>query len=147
MLLCDAVTANDAFLTFAAAEMRRLHTADDAERNVAAGYYATLLGMLSLASQDARVRVKHAVGGSGSPSCNSPTAVPPSLESQSSGSSWSGNPLKYVVAILQEFVLFQSAAGILTQEALLGIHQLLQSLLNANHDIVVEASLEEDGDA
>jgi hypothetical protein len=129
-LFCNALTTNEEFLRFAAAEMRRLHTAEDAESNVAAGYYATLLGMVSLASQESRVSVKHALGWRGS--------------RLASPGSQGDNPLKYVVAILQEFVLFQSSAGILTQEALVGIHRLLQSLLEANGDITVDSSLDDD---
>ena len=129
--LCDTVTLDEKFLRFAAAEMRRLHKSDDAESNVTAGYYATLLGMLSTASQESRVRVKHALQAARG-------------ESHESQNGWSENPLKFVLAVLQEFVLFQSSAGILTREALVGMHQLLQSLMNANSDIVVEMSAEEE---
>jgi hypothetical protein len=48
-------------------------------------------------------------------------------------------PMMLVVAILQEFVLFQSCAGILTKDVLLSMHDVVEKLITQNH-IVVERS-------
>jgi hypothetical protein len=51
-------------------------------------------------------------------------------------------PMALIVAIMQEFVLFQSSAGILTKQVLLNMHDIIQRLISANC-ITVEKNDEE----
>lgn len=99
------------------------HSGDTAD-TVLAGYYALFLGVASLASSCAR--------DDGSFRVPVITAVAEATRGMSIGRSSAAVPMKVVVAILQEFLLFQSASGTLTREGMLDMNNILASLVGAN---------------
>lgn len=89
-----------------------LRRADDVESNVKAGYLALVVASLSLHDDEARVAV-----------VTSLSRLEGAVRER---------PMKLIAAILQEFILFQSAAGVLTQGALLSMHSLANLVIGQN---------------
>lgn len=93
----------------------------DTESVVMSGYHALLLGVLSLSDLphlSLRVPVT--------------TAVATATKDTPLGRQTEKKPMVVVVAILQEFLLFQSASGTLTKECLLEMTQIADALVTVN---------------
>lgn len=118
-----------------AASMVTAHASNDVERTVLAGYYALFLGALSMVCLDGeslRIPVITAIAAAaahGSPRVASRVAE---------------RPMTIVVAIIQEFILFQSSTGTLTKENLLEMSEMVNDLVTTN-SIEVCAKKEEEG--
>uniref|UniRef100_A0A7S1J3F1 Uncharacterized protein n=1 Tax=Eutreptiella gymnastica TaxID=73025 RepID=A0A7S1J3F1_9EUGL len=55
-----------------------------------------------------------------------------------------GNPMVKLVAVLQEFLMFQSDAKVLTHSTLVGLHWVLTGLIEENHIVLPESPAESD---
>ena len=104
------------FLDALVADVDTLHRATDVSRNVLAGYTAIVLALLSLSDTNARLAVVGAI----------------SRRIREARRDTAKAPLRWVVAILQEFLLFQSSAGILTRDMLVLLEQLTAALKKEN---------------
>lgn len=149
--------ASASALLHAAKVMVYWYESGDTRQSVLSGYIAMLLACISLctgSSEDYRVAVITAITkGIASKSLlrgetqlsleNSQDshelhcAVSRQDEAANNARKLRAKPMMLVVAILQEFVLFQSSAGILTKEVLLSMHHVVEKLIQQNH-IVVE---------
>ncbi|RNF09387.1 hypothetical protein TraAM80_02183 [Trypanosoma rangeli] len=110
-----------AFLTHIAALTFRAYHAEGTEKHVLAGYYALLLAVLSLCDSpklQLRVPVMTAVA-----HATRGTAALKKVEAK---------PMTLIVAILQEFLLFQSLAGSLTRDSLLSMSDIIDSVVSCN---------------
>lgn len=118
----SALLRNANVISTAATRMVELYASADVERIVLSGYFALFLGVVSLSSlhdgESLRVPVV--------------TAIADATRDTDMGKKVERHPMKLVVAILQEFLLFQSQSGILTKSALLEIHELLKCLMKSN---------------
>jgi hypothetical protein len=117
----SAVCASRPLLQGASAQLVAMHGAlGDVARNVCGGYLALLLAACSLGDEAARVAVL--------------TALAPTLPKASAEQDrkLAERPMRFVAAVVQEFVLFQSDAGILTCEALVSMHRISEQLLREN---------------
>src|SRR5262249_54042444 len=85
---------------------------DEVASNVLGGYLAVWIGTLSLVGTSARIQVITEL-------------------SQMKGAVRE-RPMKMVVAVLQELVLFKSSSGLLTKSALLSLHRLIDRLMESN---------------
>lgn len=109
------------FAEWCAGWLQTLYNVDEeVSANVLGGYVALLLAMLSLGDEAARVRVVAALATNAAPSVR-PVA---------------SKPLTWVVAVLQEFVLFQSAAQILTREMVVAMHAVIDGVISENGIVV-----------
>jgi hypothetical protein len=100
---------------------------EEVAAHVTSGYMALFLAAVTLGEEDARVRVV--------------TAVAPHLPEHAANTrSVAAHPMRYVAALVQEFVLFQSDAGILTRESLLTMHRISTQLLVENGGVVPPAT-------
>ncbi|GET92496.1 hypothetical protein, conserved [Leishmania tarentolae] len=124
--LASALVASNETLMSLAAAMMESYECNNTEKLVRSGYYALLLGALSLVpvpeeegSATLRVPVMTAVARlSGGYSAELPTGC---------------QPMRIVVAIIQEFLFFQSSAGTLTKEALQEMKALVDRIVSSNH--------------
>jgi hypothetical protein len=88
--------------------------------NIVASYMAQLLGCLTISHEMNRRLVRQELGK------YADHTVDP-------GDPNHGNPMVRLVAVLQEFLLFQSEAGVLTHATLVGLHHVLTHLMKENH--------------
>eukprot|EP00667_Euglena_gracilis_P005393 EG_transcript_5432 len=100
---------------FVAAEFRRRLAPGTTGGNIVAAYCALLLGCLTI-DHPANLSAVIAALQPGAASGRRPAA----------------HPMVPVVAVLQEFVLFQSRAEVLTQSALQGLHHVITAVVEAN---------------
>ncbi|KAH9577546.1 hypothetical protein LSM04_008053 [Trypanosoma melophagium] len=110
------------FLTRIASLTFRAYHAEDTEKNVLAGYYALLLAVLSLnaaPSLELRISVM--------------TAVAEATKGTDAGKKFESKPMTLIVAILQEFLFFQSSAGSLTKDSLLSMNNIIESVVKRNN--------------
>ncbi|KEG15459.1 hypothetical protein DQ04_00071270 [Trypanosoma grayi] len=126
----DAFTSclveDPSFLPRVASLTFRAYHAEDTEKNVVAGYYALLLAVLSLCASPAlqlRVPVM--------------TAVAHATKGTVAGKMVEAKPMTLIVALLQEFVLFQGSAGSLTKESLVSMSSIIDSVVLHNDIEVV----------
>ncbi|CAM38734.2 conserved hypothetical protein [Leishmania braziliensis MHOM/BR/75/M2904] len=129
-LASTLVASRDTLVSLATAMMES-HRCNNTEQLVRSGYYALLLGALSLVSATEE----------GSSTLRVPvmTAVAGVLGDTSIGLTIAHQPMRIVVAIIQEFLLFQSSAGTLTKETLKEMKALVDRILNSNQiDIAPE---------
>ncbi|ESL08952.1 hypothetical protein TRSC58_03335 [Trypanosoma rangeli SC58] len=110
-----------AFLTRIAVLAFRAYHAEGTEKHVLAGYYALLLAVLSLcASPKLQLRVPVM------------TAVAHATRGTAALKKVEAKPMTLIVAILQEFLLFQSLAGSLTRDSLVSMSGIIDSVVSCN---------------
>ncbi|ORC93835.1 uncharacterized protein TM35_000017120 [Trypanosoma theileri] len=110
------------FLTRIASLTFRAYHTEDTEKNVLAGYYALLLAVLSLCAAptlELRVPVM--------------TAVAEATKGTVAGKKVESKPMTLIVALLQEFIFFQSSAGSLTKDSLLSMNNIIESVVKHNN--------------
>eukprot|EP00667_Euglena_gracilis_P004531 EG_transcript_4553 len=95
--------------------------------NVLAGYLAHLLGCLTIQNDDNRSSVRAEL-------LQCETEADPSNDPNA------GNPMVRLVLVLQQFLLFQSAAHVLTHSTLVGVHYVLTQLVTENGIVLPKAS-------
>jgi hypothetical protein len=127
-----AFMACDNLLSALASSMTRRYHCNEAEQLVLSGYAALLLAALSLVdladmeTPSLRVRVITAVA-----SASRGTRIGKLTDTQ---------PMRMVAAIIQEFLLFQSASGTLTKEAFVEMDSLVGRIQHHNHIAVTAAT-------
>ncbi|KAG5494157.1 hypothetical protein JKF63_01992 [Porcisia hertigi] len=130
--LSSAFAASQSTLVSFAESMMESHRCNSTEQLVRSGYYALLLGALSLvpvAEEEGRTTLRVPVM----------TAVARASGGTSADRKATRQPMRLVVAIIQEFLLFQSSAGTLTKETLLEMSALVDRIVISNHiDVVPE---------
>ncbi|RNF23672.1 hypothetical protein TcG_01311 [Trypanosoma cruzi] len=130
---CDEFTSvlveSPSFLTRVACLAFSAYHAEDMEKNVLAGYYALLLAVLSLCeSPKTQLRVPVM------------TAVAHATRGTAALKKVEDKPMTLIVAILQEFLLFQGSAGSLTRDSLVSMTGIIDSVAECNG---IEVSSEE----
>ncbi|KAK7197110.1 hypothetical protein NESM_000656100 [Novymonas esmeraldas] len=123
--LASALLASDTTLASLARTMVESYGGTSTEQLVRSGYYALLLGALSLvavATADGHMTMRVPVM----------TAVARASGDTSMGRRARHQPMRIVLAIAQEFLLFQSSAGTLTKAALADAQALLDRILRCN---------------
>ncbi|CBZ30540.1 conserved hypothetical protein [Leishmania mexicana MHOM/GT/2001/U1103] len=130
--LASALVASHDTVVSLAGAMMESYRCSSTEQLVRSGYYALLLGALSLVpvaeeqgSSTLRVPVM--------------TAVARVSDGDSVGPTVGHQPMRIVVAIIQEFLFFQSSAGTLTKEALQEMKALVDRIISSNHIDVASA--------
>ncbi|AYU82775.1 hypothetical protein LdCL_340050200 [Leishmania donovani] len=124
--LASALVASQDTLMSLACVMMESYRCSSTEQLVRSGYYALLLGALSLvpvAEEEGSTTLRVPVM----------TAVARVSDGHSVGLTAGHQPMRIVVAIIQEFLLFQSSAGTLTKEAVLEMKALVDRILSINH--------------
>ncbi|AAZ10640.1 uncharacterized protein TEOVI_000633300 [Trypanosoma equiperdum] len=109
------------FLSRIAELTLQCYNAEETERNVVSGYYALLLAVLSLIDTP-KVQLRVPVI----------TAVAQATKGTETGKAVESKPMKLIVAILQEFLLFQSTAGSLTKSGLVSMSTIIESVVKCN---------------
>lgn len=116
-----SLTACDSFIEKLTGRVLAHYNAGRTEETVLSGYYALLLAVLSLVpDEEDRFRVTVI------------TAVAQVTKNTELGSICAGRPMTVIVAIIQEFLLFQSQSGTLTKSVLLAFNRIVKDLLDAN---------------
>ncbi|KAG5493401.1 hypothetical protein GH5_02147 [Leishmania sp. Ghana 2012 LV757] len=123
--LASALVASRDTLESLALAMMNSYQCSSTEQLVRGGYYALLLGALSLVSLTEE-------GGTATLRVPVMTAVARASRGTSMGRTAEHQPMRIVVAIIQEFLLFQSTAGTLTVEALTEMKALVDRILCSN---------------
>ncbi|RNF26561.1 uncharacterized protein Tco025E_01164 [Trypanosoma conorhini] len=109
------------FLTRVAGLAFRAYHAEGTERHVLAGYYALLLAVLSLCATP-RLQLRVPVM----------TAVAHATRGTAALKKVATKPMTLIVAVLQEFLLFQSSAGALTRDSLVSMSGIIDSVVRCN---------------
>ncbi|CAG9582307.1 conserved hypothetical protein [Leishmania major strain Friedlin] len=124
--LAEALVASQDTLMSLAGAMVESYRCSSTEQLVRSGYYALLLGALSLvpvAKEEGSTTLRVLVM----------TAVARVSDGHSIGLTAGHQPMRIVVAIIQEFLFFQSSAGTLTKEVLQDMKALVDRILRSNH--------------
>ncbi|KAG8349122.1 hypothetical protein TRVL_00074 [Trypanosoma vivax] len=117
------------FLQRVAVLMLRAYNAEGTEWQVIAGYYALLLAVLSLCdSPSLQLRIPVT------------TSITNAAKRTSAGKAAEEKPMALIVAILQEFVLFHSAARALTKDNLRNMNGVIEEVMKRN-GIEISATL------
>ena len=98
---------------------------EDISMSVTAGYLAVMLGMMSLQDPDARIVIVTALL----------NGAPNSVQSVRH------KPMLWVIAVLQEFIMFQSTAQILTKNTVVTLTYVVDTLMEENGITVGEGSI------
>lgn len=108
------------------------HGRAEVGRNVAAAYAAALLAALSLGDvHGARMAVLR--------------CLVAAARHHGASNQLGSTPMAYVVAVLQEFILFQSSHRLLTRDNLVGLHLLIERAVKENKIGVSSESQVDDG--